>query len=179
MARDTPRLPLVEQVREYRRLEEARARRPLTEAEDALWLDLKASLDARLWRQDPVAAANRRQSARVPVKLDVRFLDRPAFRKSYIRNISGGGVFVETDEEIPMGTEVRIRMDVIDRTIECTCVCVWLNRVKSSDFGRGVGFKFLDLTPEEAKFVHEMVFRVMEREATSQEPEPPPSRPRG
>jgi uncharacterized protein (TIGR02266 family) len=117
--------------------------------------------------------ANRRQDARVPVDLDVGFPDRPAFRKSYIRNISGGGVFVQTDEAIPIGTTVRLQMAFADRVITCTCTCVWHNKNPSSDFGRGVGFRFVDLSADEARYVHDLVYRAIERDAAG---EPGPKR---
>jgi uncharacterized protein (TIGR02266 family) len=109
--------------------------------------------------------ANRRQEPRVPVRLEVGFPDRPAFRKSYIRNISGGGVFIETDEAIPIGTAVRVQMAFSDRAITCTCTCVWHNKRPTSEFGRGVGFKFVDLAADEARYIHDLVYRAIERDA--------------
>ena len=114
--------------------------------------------------------ASRRQYERVPVDLEVGFPDRPAFRKSYIRNISGGGVFIETDETIPIGATLRVQMAFADRSITCTCTCVWHNKKPTSDFGRGVGFRFVDLAPDEARYIHDLVYRAIEREGVAGEP---------
>jgi uncharacterized protein (TIGR02266 family) len=158
---------LVEQVREYRRLDLARRSRALSPDEEARWVALKAGLESKVLVQG--AEANRRESSRVPITLDVSFPDRPAFRRSYIRNISGGGVFIETDDAIPIGTRIRVHMDFAGRPVACTCECVWINKAPTSEFGRGVGLKFLDLTPEQTQFIHGLVFRAMEHEARSRE----------
>lgn len=166
MSRDSERQTLVDLVREYRWLDELRIKSDLSDEQYQRYSELKANVERRILRQS-TEAANRRTSSRVEVTepLNVSFPDSPAFRKSYIRNISGGGVFIETDAAIPMGTKLRLNMAFKARRLECEVQCVWVNKQPTDQFGRGVGLKFLDLTPDQAQFIHEMVFREIERQA--------------
>jgi type IV pilus assembly protein PilZ len=102
----------------------------------------------------------RREQPRVEVELEVHYRTVQEFAAAYIHKISGGGIFIRTQQPLPLNKEVYIRFTLpgIPRTVEVRGLVVWTNPAPSrSGFPSGMGIKFLDLDPEVAKLIAQFV----------------------
>src|SRR5262245_13839417 len=56
------------------------------------------------------AAVERRRSERTPVTVRIEYATVDALFSDFTRNINEGGIFVETDEQIPLDEKVELRL---------------------------------------------------------------------
>jgi uncharacterized protein (TIGR02266 family) len=100
--------------------------------------------------------ADRRADPRVDVELEVHYRTAQEFTAAYIRDISGGGIFIRTQQPLPLNREVQVRFTLpgTSRTFVAHGLVVWTNPYPSrSSFPSGMGVKFLDLDPEAGKLI--------------------------
>ncbi len=57
-----------------------------------------------------MATLSKRTSARAPVRIQVEYHRLNSFFSEYTRDISKGGIFIKTDEPIPVGTECQFSL---------------------------------------------------------------------
>jgi uncharacterized protein (TIGR02266 family) len=103
---------------------------------------------------------DRRADPRAEVELDLQYQSVQEFLAAYTRNISGGGVFVQSPDPQPLNQKVLLRFSLpgIDRKFEVHGMVVWVNTAATrSSFPSGMGIKFLDLEPEEQKLITDFV----------------------
>ena len=88
----------------------------------------------------PREAAERRGWPRASTRLEARLCYQGAILQANIANFSPGGVFLTTDEEIPLGVEVELTWHTSDdvHQMRAAGVIAW-----SSKAVRGVGVRFL------------------------------------
>ena len=94
-----------------------------------------------------------RQDLRREVAFEVHYRSAQEFRSAYAANISGGGLFIRTQQPPPLNRTLRIRFTLpgVPQQFECQGLVVWANPApKQSLYPAGMGLKFLDL-PREAK----------------------------
>ena len=76
-------------------------------------------------------------------------------------NLSGGGVFIRTLNPMDLGEEFPLKLHVPDGqgAIEVVCKVIWANKYgkETKDSPRGMGVKFLNLSPEEKKRIEDFV----------------------
>ena len=121
-----------------------------------------------------MTAEKPRRDPRVAVDLEVRYRSAQEFKAAYARNISGGGIFINTQEPLPLGHTLQIRFSLpgISRPLVVRGLVVWTNPHPSrSSYPSGMGIKFLDLDAET-----EQLFAgfVKEKLATAAPEEKPP-----
>jgi len=58
------------------------------------------------------AALERRRSARTPVVVRIEYSTVDALFSDFTRNINEGGIFVETDEPIPLDEKVELKLQM-------------------------------------------------------------------
>jgi len=109
----------------------------------------------------------RRAYPRAEVKIEIEFKYTIDFVTSYMLNISKGGLFIRTDEALPLNTIVFLRFTMPGDTkpIETEGKVVWCNTNKAKGyFPRGMGIKFLNLNSDAAEkiklFVDEHIAQI-------------------
>jgi uncharacterized protein (TIGR02266 family) len=88
-----------------------------------------------------------RQNVRVPLSLEVEYRTAGAFLVAYSVNLSKGGVFLETESPMPIGTVLTLRFAVPGvGPLEVTGVVAWIRppEVDSGPAGMGIEFERLD-----------------------------------
>lgn len=142
-------------VAAFKALDLKRAHTRLTPDEARRWLDLKDAIEHHT-SSEKCPPSSQRDSIRVPTDYEVTFEDPEGFRKAYLRNISEGGVYVESGTKFKMGDRFSLKM-VLENptvTIQQDVQVVWVNANPSPGSGLepGVGVAFLDL-PADRKLV--------------------------
>jgi len=112
----------------------------------------------------------RREHPRAVVKIEIEFKHTIDFVSSYMLNISKGGLFIKTDEALPLDTIVFLRFTLPDdnKPIETAGKVVWCNtRKEKGYFPNGMGIKFLKLHSNDAEkikiFVDEHLAQIQSR----------------
>lgn len=86
-----------------------------------------------------------RQHDRIPVTLQVEFRTAGAFLVAYTVNLSTGGMFVETQEPRPIGTQLRILLTVPGaEPVPLEGAVVWIREAPEADKPPGMGIRFVD-----------------------------------
>ncbi|MEE9613535.1 MAG: TIGR02266 family protein [Thermodesulfobacteriota bacterium] len=104
--------------------------------------------------------SSKRSAPRVPVSMQVDYSVKDAILKSFLLNISPGGLFLHTKKELKPGTVVQHAFSLpdSDRTIEAEGMVRWSSRgrtARSLFSGAGIMFTFIDTDDRKAieKFV--------------------------
>ncbi len=101
---------------------------------------------------------NNRKDDRVDGILRVEFKDDSL---GFADDLSSGGVFIRTNNPLELGEQFILKLHMSDQTepIEVTCKVVWTNKYgkESKNLRRGMGVKFLNLTPEAQRRVEEYI----------------------
>jgi uncharacterized protein (TIGR02266 family) len=158
-----PNLPAV--FREYKRLERIRDEQGFSLKDLERWTLLKRILSEHFRPGLGREIADKQASLRVPVRLRVAFGDRGALRECLMTNISRGGVFIATDDPLPIGTSLQLRIHVgeSERTLEIAGEIVTVNTgadMKSSE--RGMGITFTTRSEADESLVKELYGKAME-----------------
>jgi uncharacterized protein (TIGR02266 family) len=86
---------------------------------------------------------NDRRDERIALALEVEFRNAAAFLVAYSTNLSKGGMFVETDDPLPVGTEVAMRFAVPgEPAIDVIGVVAWVQAWRTEQQPRGMGVRF-------------------------------------
>ena len=94
----------------------------------------------------------RRRQQRYPVDIPVEMTVRGHKIKGTARNMSVGGMFIETDSTLAMGDEILLEFTVPSprQLVAVKSQVRWLEKTKDDNAGTGVGVLFLALR---AKYV--------------------------
>ncbi len=89
-----------------------------------------------------------REHDRLPYAVQVEFRTASSFLVAYSVNLSRGGLFLETDADIPTGVQTELTMQVpgID-PITLTGVIAWRREMDSPEGPPGLGIELGDTTP--------------------------------
>lgn len=104
--------------------------------------------------------ADRRRHERFDVEVQVDYRSGDNFLFSYIQNISEMGIFIRSDNPLPVGTRLELRFRPEDGTsLELSGMVVWVNPVRpiGENINPGMGVRFDDLTPESRERLVELV----------------------
>jgi uncharacterized protein (TIGR02266 family) len=101
----------------------------------------------------------RRAHPRADVAVEVQYQTPQAFVAAYTRNISGGGIFVETDHPRPLNDQLTVgfRLPGVDHAFLVRCTVAWCQLRSTHAFPAGMGLRFLNLTKAEVQMVSEFV----------------------
>jgi uncharacterized protein (TIGR02266 family) len=100
---------------------------------------------------------NKRRAPRKPFKLEVSYAEEARLSDctvSYTFNVSAGGLFLETENPLPLGTNLEIKLSLPENNhaINCKGRVAWVNFITSpirSDHPTGMGVEFLCLEEEQ------------------------------
>jgi uncharacterized protein (TIGR02266 family) len=104
----------------------------------------------------------RRAHERAPMRIDVTVEGDHNFFNGFSENISEGGLFVATHSLKETGSAISLEFSLPGRAepVRCRGEVRWVRIYsESSDSPPGMGVKFLDLTDEDAAFIHDFVTR--------------------
>jgi uncharacterized protein (TIGR02266 family) len=100
-------------------------------------------------------APERRHFRRVPINVTVRIEYTGAEFPASSANLSAGGVFLETDHRLPVGTRVRLRFEVpiiAKYPIRAEAEVVWVR----AEAPRGVAVRFVDISDDDRALLGEL-----------------------
>lgn len=103
---------------------------------------------------------DRRRHRRYEVSLSVDYSDGDHFLFAYIENISEMGIFIRTDDPLPVGTQLAVRFTPEGSApLELEGEVVWVNPVRhdGQDLNPGMGVRFHDLSPAQRERVVDAV----------------------
>jgi uncharacterized protein (TIGR02266 family) len=130
----------------------------LTESEATEYDELLRKLSHIL---DPQSTkmAQRRKHLRVNTKLPVRFSSGEEFKKLYIENLSGGGVYIASDKALPSGSIVHIELtlDEEQQTIKVEGKVTWSNPKPQSKLPAGMGVQFINMDRKTEALIRKLV----------------------
>jgi uncharacterized protein (TIGR02266 family) len=102
----------------------------------------------------------KRAHPRAAITIEIEFKEEIDFFKSYLLNISGGGLFVKTDEALLLDTVVHLRFTLPrdSRLIQVEGKVVWCNpKGGRGYFPKGIGIKFTNLDSDDAERIKAFV----------------------
>lgn len=99
-----------------------------------------------------------REHQRIPYAVEVEFRTASSFLVAYSVNLSRGGLFVETETDVPVGNEVSLRLGVPGTgSVSVTGVVAWRRGRDSGDGPPGLGVEFVDLGPDIGAVIDRLV----------------------
>jgi uncharacterized protein (TIGR02266 family) len=98
-----------------------------------------------------------------PVRIEIMFKEYGSFIKVYIPNITNGGVFIRTDNPLPIDAPVRLRMrlpeEANDIEIDGRVVWSFARSNKKALLPKGMGIQFVNMLPEYAEKIRKIADR--------------------
>jgi uncharacterized protein (TIGR02266 family) len=88
---------------------------------------------------------DRREQARLSIAVAVDFNSSHNFYSARTRDISTGGLFVETDAALPIGTQIGVDLKFLKKHLRVECEVMWALTEDGKTVG--VGLRFIDLRP--------------------------------
>jgi uncharacterized protein (TIGR02266 family) len=90
-----------------------------------------------------------REYDRMPYSVQLEFRTASSFLVAYSVNLSRGGLFVETDADIPTGAMITVDLEVPGTgQVALTGVVAWRRGAESTDGPLGIGIEFQDVAPQ-------------------------------
>ena len=101
---------------------------------------------------------DRRCHPRHPLSLLIEYEVKDTFKADYITDISGGGLFIQTQSPLPVGTEMELKIAFpkIPKLIEIKGVVVRINEDPTGDKPPGMGIRFIGLSDEDVRFIDKL-----------------------
>ncbi len=107
--------------------------------------------------EQPKAGAERRTAKRVAVAVDVSFQTEHNFYMGLTENLSSGGLFVATYDNVPIGTELKFKIGLPDQPpIEATGIVRWIREYTpfTEDVAPGIGVQLVDLSEDDQRAIN-------------------------
>lgn len=99
-----------------------------------------------------------RRDTRLPAKLAVSYRTQGAFLVSYSVNLSRGGIFIESETSLPIGTEVVLQLDVPSiGPIDLKGVVTWIRQASPDGLPDGMGLQLHELDERYGAAIDKMV----------------------
>ena len=163
MSKTSPELGML--FVQYTRLERKRTREGLSVAELERWSALKRKLSQRFSPGLNSDQPDRRETVRVPTSLHCNFESIGSFGNAYITNLSSGGVFISTVSPLPIGSKLKLRIQIVDTGAEIEIPGVVVSNNVGSGFStenRGMGVRFSELAPMVMEQIHRLYSKAVE-----------------
>ena len=113
---------------------------------------------------EPVKDQDKRESgARVPIQLLVDYNRNGNYLFDFCKDLGTGGIFIQTDEPQPHGSEIELTFTIPDskETITTKGTVLWVNIHVDNrkDLSSGMGIQFQSFTEEQRKTLEDFVQR--------------------
>ncbi|MCP4714575.1 MAG: TIGR02266 family protein [Deltaproteobacteria bacterium] len=105
-------------------------------------------------------AQDKRITPRIATKIEITFKEPKSFIKTYMLNVSNGGVFISTEDPLSLDSQVALIMQLPEQKeqMEITGRVVWNNpRGRKNSFPKGMGIQFVDLSAEHKEIIESFV----------------------
>src|SRR5215468_6082862 len=90
-----------------------------------------------------------REHQRMPYAVQVQFRTASSFLITYSVNLSRGGLFLETDQEIPEGSPIGLELAIPGiGQVDIAGVVMWRRPPDTPDGPAGLGIEFQDVAPQ-------------------------------
>jgi type IV pilus assembly protein PilZ len=102
----------------------------------------------------------RREHRRYDTSIAVDYASGETFLFAYLRNISTMGIFIRTNDPMPVGTRLKLRFHVDeDDPLVLDGEITWVNpyRPNGENLNPGMGVRFIELTPDRREQVVALV----------------------
>ena len=160
--------------REYMLLERRRtAADGMSISDFQRWRHLKRLLNRHFQPGVQDSHADRRGSIRIPLMLRMGFQSYGEIRETLMTNLSRGGIFIATEDPLPLGSTLRVWIRIGESAQEVDVE----GEVASHNSGPGLlseelgmGVKFIHMTPEQEKIVDNLYERSLRRAIEVQGP---------
>ena len=97
------------------------------------------------------AGRERRRARRVPVEIQIQYETADGFFQDYMRNLSLGGIFIETPKPLPMHTKLKVQFSLPDMSAPIVADGVVVHTLRLGQPKKpsvsGMGIKFSELEP--------------------------------
>jgi len=99
-----------------------------------------------------------REHPRVPYIVRVEYRTRSSFLVAYSVNLSRGGIFLETDQEVPVGSEIALQIAVPDaKPVPITGQVSWCREERDEEGPPGIGVEFEGISEALGLMIDELV----------------------
>ncbi len=109
----------------------------------------------------------RRQHPRLSIAVEVDFASEHNFYAAQTRDISVGGLFIDTDIQLAIGTRLRVDLKFLQKKIHAEAEVTWV--LSEGERTTGMGVRFVDLSPAATQSIEAfmglrepMAFRMLE-----------------
>jgi type IV pilus assembly protein PilZ len=93
-----------------------------------------------------------RDSIRLLETLSVTYKDKRSFIKAYTGNVSGGGLFIRTENPLKKGEEFLVKLGLpgLSDIVVIKCEVMWTRKKEEETdvYPAGMGAKFIEMTKE-------------------------------
>ena len=152
---------------EYARLDRKRTGVGLSVKQLERWSELRRRLERELSQRSRSEGAERRDSIRVPTRLNCAFESIGSLQKAVITDFSRTGMFINTSSPLPIGSKLLLHI-LIEETgseIEVPATVATNNVGPSFDLKRkGMGVRFTKDVPEIAEQIDNLYEQEIARE---------------
>lgn len=112
------------------------------------------------------AETDRRREPRLPVNFEVDYASDDTFLFAYITDISSLGIFVKTDNPLPIGSEIKLKFVPntpgleAPQLLELEGEVMWRNEKSDDDADPGMGVRFTDVGEKTGARLLDVVRRI-------------------
>jgi uncharacterized protein (TIGR02266 family) len=162
----------LEILRMYKRLNEKK-QFGLSDEEQSTLTEIEKKLAQLVNPSESKNATNQRRALRVATNLEVNLNTMYALKKAYIKNVSGGGLYIETASSATMGQKLEIELTLPgeESSFKVSTEVAWVNPRAVGDLGPGIGVRFLNLDDKKRTKIQRLVESALEKELTTKKPE--------
>ncbi|MFC1591616.1 TIGR02266 family protein [Thermodesulfobacteriota bacterium] len=102
----------------------------------------------------------RRKTPRIETNIEIMFKEKGSFIKAYMINVSNGGVFIKTENPLPLEAPVHLKMNLPGENeyMDIRGMVVWSNpKGTNNAFPNGMGIQFVTVQPDDKAKIQEFV----------------------
>jgi len=116
---------------------------------------------------------DRRKDPRFDVNIKVDYSTKGMFVSNYVTNLSKGGVFIQTDDPLPLQSQINLTFTLpeFNIKIEAKGKVTWTYDIKkgTSTIVPGMGIKFTDLATKHKTLIEDYISKLSAQSETAHE----------
>ena len=125
--------------------------------------------------EDRRTGADRRQSQRILIDLEVDYRCEDTFLFAYITDLSAIGIFIRTNNPEPPGVHLNLRFTLPgdEKPLELEGEVIWINPFRPGNFDNinpGMGVRFVEMSKEIKSKLMRLVRKIAYLEGTAESP---------
>jgi len=156
-------------VRQFKTLD-AKREQGLSAAEEKQYKELCDKLSHKL---DPESydKSPKRNALRVNTRQEIRLGSGKDFKNVYMHNISGGGLYLASKENLPVGSTIKMNLFFKEENyhVELEGKITWTNPKGVNHLPPGMGVQFKNLSSDQEKFIRRLIHGVLDKSILADE----------